>query len=286
MHTSSNHSVQPKDGQFGGGLLPVVATAGVIMVMVQGSLFYQAKSSSRFLNEERNKIMAHQVAEAGVENTIADLGSRRVQVNPHMENYAVAVAKPVGQGAFSTHLTTRGMGVEGDTVDLTSLGEVENRNRSIQAKLKLRNTYDTNQVILAMSEPETTLTVTSVLKYDTTVTTTVQDPLAMPALNTTAAYAACMASGSNKCDICHLTHSDVNSRFVIDVAKPAMHHHIAHHGDYVTTDGTCDIYEPKTVLNVTPRMAFDTTLNIATTITYDTTMAIDTVVKVNILSWR
>jgi hypothetical protein len=260
--------VKNQKAQFGGGLLPVVAAAGVVMVMTQGTMFYKAKSSATFLADERSKIMAQQAAEAGVESAIA------------------AQAEPVGRGTFTTRLTALALGPDGDTVNLQSDGQVGHKQRTVNAKLRLRNAFDTNQVILAETTPETTYTVTTHLFYDTTLTTTVQDPNAMPVLNTTAAYLACMSSGSKKCDICHLTSSDVHSAEVIEVAKAAIHTHIGHHGDYVTTDGTCDIYQPQTTLNLTPRYGADTTLNITSTITYDTAMAIDTVVKVQVLSWR
>jgi hypothetical protein len=285
MNQTTNHTAS-KNHQFGGGLLPVVAVAGVVMVMTQGTIFYKAKTSSHFLNEERSRIMALQTAEAGVEASIADLGSRRVTITENMSDHVVASDVQVGNGAFTTTLTTLAMGDAGDTVDLVSTGQVSQKMKTIQAKLRLRNAYDTNQVILAVSNPETTYTITSTVRFDTTATTTIQDPFGMPALNTTAAYAACMSGAGNKCEICHLTHSDVNTSEVISVSKPAIHTHVSHHGDYVTTDGTCDIYTPKITYQLTPQVVLDTNMQVTASITYDTSMAVDTLVRVQVLSWR
>jgi hypothetical protein len=273
--------------QFGGGLLPVVAAAGVVMVMTQGALFYKSKSSAQFLSGERNKIMAQQVAEAGVENTIAEIGSRRVTVTENMSDHVVASDIQVGNGAFTTTLTTLAMGASGDTVNLVSTGSVSERFKTIQAKLRLRNVYDSSDRITAISAPDTDFVIANTTVYDSTRTITVQDPNTMPAINATAAYAACMASPGNRCRICHIPPGNPANMHVIEVAKPAIvNAHLPHHGDYVTTDGTCDIYLPDTNYVVTSHIRFDTTLNITTTITYDTTVAIDTTVKVQILSWR
>lgn len=273
-------------GQFGGGLLPVVATAAVIMVMTQGALFYKSKTSAQFLSGERNKIMAQQAAEAGVEDAIAEIGSRRILVTENMADHVLARGEQIGNGRYSTTLTTLARGSNGDTVDLTSTGEVKDKVKSIYAKLRLRNIIDSSPAIVAVPTPVTTTTITSTVVYDTSVTVTVQDPNTMPPLNTTAAYAACMASPGNRCNICHIPPGNPGNRHVIGVAKPAIHTHVSHHGDYVTTDGTCDIYLPDTTETVTSRMVLDTIVNTVVNITFDTTMHLDTTVRVQVLTWR
>jgi Tfp pilus assembly protein PilX len=268
--------------QFGGGLLPAIAALGVIMVMTQGTIFYKAKTSSRFLADERNKIMAQQAAEAGVESAIADIGSRRVIVTSDMEEYVTASDVEIGSGTFTTTLTTLAMGPNGDTVSLNSRGTVSKKDKQIAAKLRLHNFMDTSRVALAVGDTDTVQTIAPRLVF--TDVTTIQDPYAMPALDATAAYAACMASSAKKCDVCHLPGGDVTKANVINISKSAIGTHISHHGDYVTTDGTCDIYQPKTTS--VPHTVYDTTYAYNINITYDTTMAIDTVVKVQVLSWR
>jgi hypothetical protein len=73
---------------------------------------------------------------------------------------------------------------------------------------------------------------------------------------------------------------------VISVSRNAVHTHISHHGDYVTTDGTCDIYNPRndTLTNVTPRV--ETRVETRVVFVPDTTMNIDTITKIQVLSWR
>lgn len=272
--------------QFGGGLLPAIAAAGVVMVMTQGTIFYKAKTSNKFLVEERNKIMAQQAAEAGVENSIADLGSRRLVVNSEMENYVAAKDKEIGSGSFTTMLTTLSMGPDGDTVNLNSLGMFKNKNKDVTAKLRLHNAFDTNMVVVSVETPETTITTATVTVTDTTYTSTVLDPMTLPLIDVTPAYTACMASAGHKCEICHLTSSDVNSKMVVDVAKPSIWKHIVHHGDYVTTDGTCDIYNPVLTPSYSTYNKIVTDTVVTPKITYSPTIAIDTLVKVEVLSWR
>lgn len=272
--------------QFGGGLLPVVATVGVVMIMAQGTVYYKAKTGSQFLNAEKNKVLAQQVAEAGIENGISDLGSRRVVISDGMREQVTAQGVTVGNGTFTTRLTTVARGPQGDTIDFYSTGQVSGNSKSVSARLKLNDFVDSTPTILSVAVPDTVRTLVPVTVYDTTITTTVQNPLTLPALNTTPAYAACMSKPGHKCDICHLTSSDVNSAFVIPVAKPSINTHISHHGDYVTTDGTCDIYKPKNIVHVTSRLSTDTLLTITSHITYDTTMTIDTLTRIKVLAWK
>ncbi len=275
-----------KATQFGGGLLPVVATAGVVMIMAQGTVYYKAKTSAHFLTSERQKVMAQQAAEAGIENGISDLGSRRVIVTDDMREQVTAQAVPVGNGTFTTYLSTVARGPQGDTVDFNSTGQVSGNSKSVSARLKLNDYVDSVRVILSVAVPDTVLTVVPITVYDTVITTTIQDPFAIPALNTTSAYAACMSKPGHRCEICHLTSSNVHSAFVISVAKPSVNTHIGHHGDYVTTDGTCDVYKPKSIFTVTSRLTTDTLLTITSHITYDTSMTLDTLTRVKVLAWR
>jgi hypothetical protein len=108
----------------------------------------------------------------------------------------------------------------------------------------------------------------------------------MPAVDKTPAYTACMASSGKKCDICHLPSGDISKANVINVSKSAIGTHISHHGDYVTTDGSCDLYKPKPVITVTYRSVIDTVTTVVDKTVYDTTIIIDTAIKVQVLSWK
>jgi hypothetical protein len=85
---------------------------------------------------------------------------------------------------------------------------------------------------------------------DTTFTTTVLDPNSLPALKTTPAYASCMASTAKKCDVCHVPEGDAGKANVLNLLKALIATHNGHHGDYVTTDHTCDLYKPKTTISI------------------------------------
>lgn len=272
--------------QLGGGLLPVVATVGVVMVMAQGTIYYKAKTSARFLTSERNKVIAQQAAEAGIENGIADLGSRRVIVSEGMREQVTAQGVAVGAGTFTTTLSMVARGPISDTVDFNSTGQASGSSKSVSARLKLSNIIDTSRVVLSAAKSDTTKSIAPRTVYDTTITSTVKDPETMPIVNTTPAYAACMSSSAKKCDICHIPPGNFAARHVQSVSKSAIGTHVSHHGDYVTTDGTCDVYNPVIVTTINSRVVLDTVVTITVKITYDTVTTIDTVTKIRVLSWR
>lgn len=270
----------------GGGLLAVVTVLGVVMVLVQGSMYYRTKASFKFVGKEKNKILAQQMAEAGVEENIADIGTRKLRVTPSMSHFTTYNHKSLGEGTYSSELTTVALGSAADTVDLTSTGTVGSGSQTVQARLKLKKYIDTTRTPIAIVKPDTTVTYSSHTVPDTTITVTVKDPNTMPAVNTTPAYTACMSSSAKKCDVCHLPGGDLSKANVINISKSAVDTHISHHGDYVTTDGSCDLYKPKTVKTITTKTVPDTTRYITNHTVYDTTLAIDTLIKVQFLSWK
>jgi hypothetical protein len=274
------------DSQAGGGILGVVAMMGVAFALVQGTLFYRAKSSARFQAAEKNKVLAQQVAEAGVEENIADLGSRRIRPNAGMSDHVTYSGQAVGSGTFTSTLTTVAIGSDSDTLDLISKARVASSSQEVRARLRLRRYMDTLRTPILTVSPETTVVRFMVSRPETTVTTVVQDPATMPALNSTPAYHACMGSSEHKCNVCHIPNGNPDNRHVIDVSKSAIHTHIDHHGDYVTTDGTCDIYNPREERTITTMSRPDSTVTIVDRTTYDTVVVIDTMAKVQILSWK
>lgn len=270
----------------GAGMIGIVAVMGLVFALVQGTLFYKTKTSARFLAGEKNKIVAQQVAEAGVEENIADLGSRKVIATSGMTEYTTYQTRSVGAGNFTSTLTTLGMGAEADTVLLKSHGRISATSQSVSAKLRVKRYVDTIQDTLSQS----VTTWNNVTVIDTvrtiSVTTVVQNPSAMPILNTTPAYNACMASAGKKCDVCHIPGGNPSNRHVININKNAIHTHISHHGDYVTTDGTCDIYNPRVDSTVVETYNSSTVSVPVVTIVLDTIQRIDTAAKVQILSWK
>jgi hypothetical protein len=272
--------------QAGGGMLAIVATLGAVLMVVQGTVYYKSNGSAKFMGAERNKILAQQLAEAGVEENIADLGKRIVKV-PHGQADTVTYdRKPMGGGTFTTKFSTVATGAASDTIDLISSGTMGQGTETVRARMKLKKILDTTRTPLVIVKPDTLLTFKVRTVADTDTAVTVQDPNAMAALDKTPAYNACMSSAAKKCDICHLPGGDYTKRNVINVAKSAIGTHISHHGDYVTTDGTCDLYKPKNVFTITYHSFTDTTRTIVSHTTYDTTIVIDTSVRVQILSWK
>ncbi|HLP43451.1 MAG TPA: hypothetical protein VK465_18250 [Fibrobacteria bacterium] len=268
--------------QAGGGILGVVAMVGVTFALVQGSLFYRAKSSVRFQAKEQNKVLAQQVAEAGVEENIADLGRRHIRPTMGMKDHVTYAGQSLGAGVFTTTLTTVAIGSDADTVDLTSQGRVASTSQEVRARLRLKRYMDTTRTPILTVKPEVTMV--PYMRQEVTYTEVVQDPNTMPALNETPAYTACMSSSEKKCNVCHIPNGNPDNRHVIDVSKAAINTHVDHHGDYVTTDGTCDIYNPRKDSTVTEVPDFKEVIVEKTV--EDIVEVIDTVAKVQILSWK
>ena len=269
--------------QRGAGLLGIIAIIGLVLAMVQGSLYYRSKTSQRFLGSERSKLLSQQIAEAGVEEIIADLGSRRLKVDPGMTQYVTYADRALGAGTYTTKVTAVATGPQNDTVDLYSQGIVSSYRQAITARLGLRKFLDTTFTPRDSIVKDTSISypIRDVARNDTTI----QDPIAMPAVNTTPAYTACMASAASKCDVCHLFGADVTTAVVVNQLKATIATgHGSHQGDYVTTDGTCDIYKPKVTTTYVTQV--DTLLTILDRTVYDTTVSVDTAVKVQILSWK
>lgn len=272
--------------QAGGGMLTIVATLGVLLILAQGTIYYKAKGSAKFLASEKSKVLAQQISEAGVEDNIADMGRRSLRIHSGMLDTVTYSGKPFGGGTYTTRLVPVATGADADTVDLFSTGNVGRNSQTVQARMKLRKILDTTRTPITIVKPDTAYAYLPRSIADTARDTTILDPYSMPQLDKTPAYAACMASSAKKCDICHLPNGDVSMANVISVSKPSIGTHISHHGDYVSTDNTCDLYKPRVNLTVTHHTVTDTTRTITDKTTYETAVVIDTTVKVQILSWR
>jgi hypothetical protein len=207
---------------------------------------------------------------------------------PHagMRDYPTYTGRAVGAGTFTTHLTTLYQGAEADTLELRSDGRMAASSQTVRARLLVTRFTDTTLTPVMSYDVDTTFTTRIVSRPETTFTAVVQDPLAMPALNATPAYEACMASGARTCDICHIPNGNPDNRNVISVSRSAIRTHFDHHGDYVTTDGTCDIYNPRQERHIAwADVAVQDTAIVDNTV-YDTLAVIDTLAKVRILSWK
>lgn len=286
MNIATQERGNTLQSQRGASLLVGVAMLAGIVVLVQGSLYYRAQTGNKLLISEKNKILAQQAAEAGVENNIADIGSRRLRITAGMSDSSTYVNKDVGAGKFSSRVTTLGTGAAADTIQLSSTGTKGAGSTTVTAKLRLKKYTDTVLTPRGSLVKDTSYAYSSHTVNDTSITQTVKDPNTMPALNTTAAYDACMSSSAKKCDICHLPSSDVSKANVINVSKSSIGTHVSHHGDYVTTDGTCDLYKPRSDTTVTHHSVADTTRVVTDRTVYDTLVSIDTLIKVKFLSWK
>jgi hypothetical protein len=271
-------------GQRGSAILSIVIGLGLVMLLIQGSTWYRSNEGVKFMGKEKKKVVAMQMAEAGVEENIADLAKRTVRPAAGVTDLVTYNQKALEGGRYSSTLSTVGVGPAADTVDVVSNGSVGSMQQSIRARLKLNKYLDTTLTVISYVAPETTATVTTAIVNDMTVIPP-RDPSTMPALNTTAAYTSCMSGAPSTCQVCHLPSRPLlTGKMVLTHAKAVVGSHNSHLGDYVTLDGTCDLYDPDTTY--TPRSILDTTYAIVDKNVYDSVSVIDTSVKVQVLSWR
>jgi hypothetical protein len=257
------------------------------MLLVQATTWYRSKSSAVFLGSEQKKVLAMQMAEAGVEENIADLAKRQVKVIAGMVDVSTYDHKSLNGGHYTSKLTAVAVGPKADTVDITSIGVIGSVRQTIQTRLRLNKYLDTTHTAISYVTPETTSVVASVSVPDTARDTTTLASSAMPAFTTTASYSACIASAATKCNVCHLLGGNVASAVVLNVLKGFnLNTHNTHVGDYVSLDGTCGLYKPVVSETITFHTESDTTFTIVDKTVYDTTAVIDTAIKVQILTWR
>lgn len=246
--------------QAGGGLLTVVAVLGAILMLVQGTVYYRAKAGAKLLGSEKNKVLAMQMAEAGVEENVADLGRRTIKVHAGQTDSVTYDNKALEGGHYTSRLTTVAVGDSADTVDLTSSGSVGTGTQSIHTRMRLRKR------IASVTVPVATTT--------RTITDTIRNPATMPALNTTPEWTACWSGVGPNCLVCHLPGAVVASRMVLSQNRATMWAgHGSHTGDYITTAAIgCGLYNPA-----------PDTVNV---VTFNNVTTNDTTVKVQFLTWK
>jgi hypothetical protein len=281
-----NHDSLPANmsGQRGSAILSIVIGLGLVMLLIQGSTWYRSNEGVKFMGKEKKKVVAMQMAEAGVEENIADLAKRTVRPAAGVTDLVTYNQKALEGGRYSSTLSTVGVGPAADTVDVVSNGSVGSMQQSIRARLKLNKYLDSTLTVISYVEPETTATVATVTVTDTTESMP-RNPAATPALSTTPAYSACMFSASPTCRVCHLPNRpDTTDMYVVTQPRPTIPSHNSHLGDYISLDGTCDLY--RRVMTFTFRSVLDTTYTIVDKNVYDSVVVVDTSVKVQVLSWR
>jgi hypothetical protein len=216
--------------QAGSGILSIVAVLGLILLLVQGTNFYRARESAKFLNTEKNKVLAMQLAEAGVEENIADLGKGTRVVSAGMSDVVTYDHKVLEDGNYTSRLSTVGLGAGAlpDTVDLVSSGVVGAVRQTIQARLRLN-------------------------KYTTTIPAVVPPaPATVPRINTTPGYAPCMVALST-CTVCHIPPAGVSAIYTTSGGPFVIGGHGNHIGDYLVPNGTasCTLYQAVPTVSTT-----------------------------------
>lgn len=139
-----------RKAEAGAATLPLVVTAAVVVALVQVPLFYKTNASNKFSGEQKNAIMARNLAEAAVDQVITDIGQKRIRVSSQTDTMPYNQVA-LGQGKYSAHLSADDNRV--DTVNVRAEGQVQKDKRTIEARLQIIRTvtdipYDTPKLSL------------------------------------------------------------------------------------------------------------------------------------------
>ncbi len=123
--------------------LIAVTGMAIIYAVVHGSMNQSAESTHSHLTGETHKAIARQMAEAGIEENIADLGSGLFSISQNMHRQPTYEAKPLGEGQYTTHLTSLGFSENTDTVQIVAYGTYKGETQTIEANLRVNKYQDT-----------------------------------------------------------------------------------------------------------------------------------------------
>jgi len=126
--------------QEGAAVLPIIIGIAVAITLVQVPLLFKTKSGNSFSGAQKSNISAKELAEAGIDALISDIGRQAIIVNSTTDTMPY-VGKSLGRGSFSTKVKTYQMNPA--RVQVLSAGTVGNSSQSIEAKMEVVKTETT-----------------------------------------------------------------------------------------------------------------------------------------------
>jgi hypothetical protein len=139
-----------QDKEKGAATLPIIIAVAVAITLLQVPLLFKTKSGNKFAGVQKSNITAKNLAEAGIDEVIADIGRKAIRVTSATDTMPYD-AVGLGRGTYSTRVTT--YQVNPDRVEVISTGRVGKNTQSIRAKMELVKTlttipYDTPKLAL------------------------------------------------------------------------------------------------------------------------------------------
>jgi hypothetical protein len=126
--------------QEGAAVLPIIIGIAVAITLIQVPLLFKTKSGNKFSGSQKSNISAKEMAEAGIDALISDIGRKAITVGPATDTMPY-VGVTLGRGAFSTRVQTYQMNPA--RVRVVSAGSVGSNAQSIEARMEVVKTETT-----------------------------------------------------------------------------------------------------------------------------------------------
>jgi hypothetical protein len=138
-HSDGTVSMNPSI-ERGAAALPIIITVAVAITLLQVPLLFKTKSGNKFSGSQKSNITAKSLAEAGIDEVIADIGRKAINVNLHTDTIPYENVG-LGRGTYTTRI--KGYQLNPDRVEVVSTGRIGTTTQSIRAKLELVKTLTT-----------------------------------------------------------------------------------------------------------------------------------------------
>jgi hypothetical protein len=150
MDPKPNQKIQGYRTQSGVAVLPIIIGVAVAITLLQVPLLFKTKSGNSFSGAQKSNISAKEMAEAGIDAVISDIGRKAIIVRSTTDTLPYS-GVALGRGNYSTQVKTYQLNP--DRVKVVSAGTVGGKSQSIEAKMELVKTettipYDTPMMSL------------------------------------------------------------------------------------------------------------------------------------------
>ncbi len=124
----------------GAAALPIIIAVAVAITLLQVPLLFKTKSGNKFVGTQKSNITAKNLAEAGIDEIISDIGRKAISVTSTTDTMPYANVG-LGRGSYSTRVRT--FLTNPDRVEVLSTGKIGTNTQSIKAKMELVKTLST-----------------------------------------------------------------------------------------------------------------------------------------------
>lgn len=247
-----------KNNQRGAALISLITMVALILGMVQATIYYSSYNSSKLSNIEKIKIQAQQLAEAGIDMNISDIGINKTKLHKLLDTTTYD-NKIIGNGTVTTKIKTISYSDTINIIDIYSTGVVSKVNRDIVVRMNIFKVFNDSNITTKLTTHSDTI-----IAYKIHTNNNSNKPLNNHTCNNVV---------EDKVSICHIPPGNPYNFHTITISSSAVDAHLDH-GDVI---GEC---------SNTRNEKIDTIFIITNTIKLDSVIVCDTTEKVKIISWK